>query len=416
MIKRKMFKNLLEHLHKREIMLIVGPRQVGKTTIMRMLEDYLTKKGERTIFFNLDYDHDSVFFKSHDDFIARLKLEFGSEKGFVFIDEIQRKENAGLFLKGLYDLELPYKFIVSGSGSLELKEKVHESLAGRKRLFEMFPVDFEEFVNFKTDYRYEDKLEDFFVVEKEKTERLLNEYLNFGGYPRVILEESLTGKMEAIAEIVRSYLDKDIAYFLKNGNVDAFSKMISLIAAQNGQLANYSKLASLCGVSLATLKKYLWYAEKTFVIYALKPFFKNARKEITKSPVYYFTDLGFYNYVLNYFGQQIGEDRIGFVFQNFMSNILGRLMAGKNYGLHFWRTKDKAEVDFVISGNGGIMPIEVKYKKMVKPEAGRSLVNFNADYKPKTVIVVNLSLDEEKKTGDVAWKWTPYWKINKYIP
>ena len=96
-----------------------------------------------------------------------MKLEFGNDRGYVFIDEIQRKEDAGLFLKGIYDYELPHKFIVSGSGSLELKEKIHESLAGRKLMFEIWPVSFFEFLNFKTDYKYEDKLAEYFAVEKD---------------------------------------------------------------------------------------------------------------------------------------------------------------------------------------------------------------------------------------------------------
>ncbi|MBI4975456.1 ATP-binding protein [Candidatus Peregrinibacteria bacterium] len=411
MIKRKIFKDLLKNLSRKEIALIIGARQVGKTTVMRLLEDYLMQNGEKTIFLNLDYDHDAVFFKSHDDLVAKLKLEFGTSKGFVFIDEIQRKENAGLFLKGLYDLDLPYKFIVSGSGSLELKEKIHESLAGRKRLFEMFPVDFEEFVDFKTGYKYEDRLNDFFAVEKNKVDQLLNEYLSFGGYPRVVLEESLGEKMNVMAEIVRSYLDKDIAYFFKHGNVEAFRTMVSLLGAQNGQLVNYSKLASLCGVSLPTLKKYLWYAEKTFVVHVARPFFKNVRKEITKSPIYYFTDLGFCNYALNSFGQSIAENRIGFLFQNFIGNILRQSCSASGQLLHFWRTKDKAEVDFVVFESGGLVPVEVKYKKMKKQETGRSLVNFIGKYKPKKVLIVNLSLDEKKKIGGTVVEWAPYWKL-----
>ena len=150
MIKRKLHKDLKEHLSKKEISLIIGPRQAGKTTLMMMLKEYLTKKNEATLFFNLDIGNDIFYFQSQDKLLKKIKLELGSKRGFVFIDEIQRKENAGLFLKGLFDMDLPYKFIVSGSGSLELKEKIHESLAGRKRVFELNTLSFEEFVNYKT--------------------------------------------------------------------------------------------------------------------------------------------------------------------------------------------------------------------------------------------------------------------------
>lgn len=410
MIKRKIFKHLVENLPTKDIALIVGSRQVGKTTVMLLLRDYLVGKGEKTVFFNLDYDHDKVFFKSHDDFLAKLKLEVGLGRAFVFIDEIQRKENAGLFLKGLYDLNLPYKFIVSGSGSLELKEVIHESLAGRKRLFEMFPVDFEEFVDFKTDYKYEGGLDDYFPVEREKTLQLLTQYMMFGGYPRVILNESLSEKFQIIADIARSYLDKDIAYLLKMNDTEIFSKMISLIASQSGQLMNYSELAGLCGIAVQTLKKYLWYAEKTFVIYAAKPYFKNARKEITKSPMYYFEDHGFYNYVLNVYGRPFDRDRVGFIFQNFVANILKTIFAN-SAGVHFWRTKDMAEVDFVVFGEGGAIPVEVKYSEMEKPKIERSLVNFISKYKPKKAFVVNLSLNMQRKIENTTVHWIPFWQL-----
>jgi len=124
-IKRYIFQELIEQLPKKEISLIVGPRQAGKTTLMNILQDYLNKKGEKTLFLSLDFERDIPYFKTQLALVQKLNLEFGKKKGYVFIDKIQRKENARLFLKGLYDMKLPYKFIVSGSGSVDLKEKTY---------------------------------------------------------------------------------------------------------------------------------------------------------------------------------------------------------------------------------------------------------------------------------------------------
>ena len=187
-IKRKLLKDLISHLVAKEISLIIGPRQAGKTTLMNFLREHLSRQGEDTLFLNLDTEMDSQYFLSQQHLIDKIKLEFGDKTGYVFIDEIQRKENAGLFMKGIYDLNLPYKFIVSGSGSLELKEKIQESLVGRKRVFELNTISFEEFVDFKTGYRYENRLDEFFNVEQEKTLGFQAEYLNFGGYPKIVLE------------------------------------------------------------------------------------------------------------------------------------------------------------------------------------------------------------------------------------
>ena len=146
MIKRNLIEDLKGHLPFKEISLVSGPRQAGKTTLMLLLKEYLEGQREPTVFLSLDFESHQPFFRSQANLISKIRLEIGDKKGFVFIDEIQRKENGGLFLKGLYDLDLPCKFIVSGSGSLELKEKIHESLVGRKRIFRLNPVSFEEFV------------------------------------------------------------------------------------------------------------------------------------------------------------------------------------------------------------------------------------------------------------------------------
>jgi predicted AAA+ superfamily ATPase len=169
--------------------------------------------------------------------LSKIKLEIGDD-GFVFIDEIQRKEDAGLFLKGIYDRNLKYKFIVSGSGSLELKEKINESLAGRKRLIEMHPVNFDEFVNYKTGYKYEERLNLFYEIEAEKIDELLTEYLNFGGYPRIILEDKTDEKLKIMHDIFRSYIEKDLVFLLKIDRPDMFSLLIKVMAAQTGSLTN----------------------------------------------------------------------------------------------------------------------------------------------------------------------------------
>jgi len=114
MIKRTLFNELKIHLKKKEISFIVGPRQAGKTTLMLMLKDYLLKRGENIVFLNLDIEMDKVFFSSQEKLMGKIQLEIGKKQGYVFIDEIQRKSDAGIFLKGIYDQNLPYKLIVSG--------------------------------------------------------------------------------------------------------------------------------------------------------------------------------------------------------------------------------------------------------------------------------------------------------------
>ena len=410
-IKRKLLDEIKNHLSRKEISLIIGPRQVGKTFLMSLLRDYLDKRGEKTVFLNLDSEADKQFFVSQTTLLNKLKLELGGDRGYVFIDEIQRKENAGVFLKGIYDLNLPYKFIASASGSMELKEKIHESLTGRKRIFELNPISFDEFVNFKTSYRYENKLIDFFNIERERTEGFLNEYLNFGGYPRVALEEKLNEKKRIIDEIFHSYLEKDISYLLKVERVDAFSSLTKILASQVGKLINFSELASTLGISVQTVKNYFWYAEKTFIIEKLTPYFTNIRKEITKSPVVYFYDLGFRNYALGIFGNVSQPAEIGFLFQNFIFNILKEKFRFESASLHFWRTKDKAEVDFVVDFTTKILPIEVKYKKINKPVIEKSTRSFIDRYEPQELWVININFKKEINLNKTKIKFLPFFDL-----
>ena len=211
--------------------------------------DDLRKKGAKTLFLNLDFNADRPFFDSQEKLLQRITYEMGQEKGYVFIDEIQRKEDAGLFLKGLYDRKLPYKFIVSGSGSLELKEKIHESLPGRKRLFELSTLSFEEFVNYKHDSssssQFYPNFNDLrtsassgFEFHIEMLLSLLEEYLKFGGYPKVVLTPTIEEKRAVIDDIYQSFLERDMSVLLKLKKTESLTALFRVLASQIGNLVN----------------------------------------------------------------------------------------------------------------------------------------------------------------------------------
>ncbi|MFW6132135.1 MAG: ATP-binding protein [Candidatus Aminicenantaceae bacterium] len=411
MIKRKLISGLKSHLSRKEISFIVGPRQAGKTTLMLFLKDYLDKKGAKTLFLNLDIESDRQFFSSQSDLIKKIQLEIGSERGFVFIDEIQRKEDAGIFLKGIYDMNLPYKFLISGSGSVELKEKIHESLLGRKRMFPLSTLSFEEFVNFKTNYRYENKLREFFALDQYKTKELLQEYLNFGGYPRVVLENLREEKRKLINEIYQSYLERDISYLLKVRKTENFTNLFKILAGQVGNLFNAAEVSRTLGTSQKTLKDYIWYLQKTFIVNKVTPYYRNIRKEITKSPVFYFYDLGLRNFALGAFGNLVNAYEMGSVFENFVFNLLKDQFQNSSTEIHFWRTKEGAEVDFVIDNGRVPFPVEVKYRKLKNPEISRSFRSFAHKYKPQRGYIVNLGLEKDMALGKTKVQFLPFYKL-----
>jgi predicted AAA+ superfamily ATPase len=414
MIKRKLFNELVDHLPKKEMSLIIGPRQAGKTTLMEMLKTHLDRGGERTLFLNLDIEWNRPHFESQAALLKKIELELGQQQhGYVFIDEIQRKENAGLFLKGLFDLKLPYKFILSGSGSLELKQKIHESLVGRKRLFELSTITFEEFINHRTDYRYEENLTDFLAIEKDRAQQLLSEYMHFGGYPRIVLAAEEREKRQLIDEIFRSVLEKDIAYLLKLDKPEVFSALIKILAGQVGQLVNYSEMASTLNVSFATVKKYLWYAQKIFLVELITPYARNVRKEISKSPVPYFWDLGLRNYALGLFGHLASPAEKGFVFENLVFLMLKEKLRFKAARLNYWRTTDKAEVDFVIEDGKKLIPVEVKYKHLKNDKVPVSLRSFINKYNPEHAYIINLDLSKILKINKTTLVFMPFHELSR---
>ena len=410
MIKRALFPTIKDHLQKPEITLIVGSRQAGKTTLMLSLKQELDQRGEKTLFLSLDKDLDQPYFKSQESLVRKIKLEIGNKKGYVFIDEIQRKTDAGLYLKGIYDRNLPYKFIISGSGSVELKEKVHESLAGRKRLFELTTLTFTEFVNHKTNYVYKNRPNEFFTVNSIKTDNLLNEYLNFGGYPKVVLAETKEEKQNVITEIYQSYLEKDLANLLNIKKTESLTYLVRILASQTGSLVNISELSSTLGIAVETVKNYLWYLEKTFIIKKLTPFFKNVRKEITKTPIYYFNDLGLKNYAQRQFNPENLQIN-GHLFENFVFLQMQEQVKLPS-SIHFWRTQEKAEVDFVVDEGTNIIPIEVKFTQLEKPEITRSFRSFLTKYQPDKAYVIHLGKLMKKKINKTLIKFVPYYSTN----
>ncbi len=409
MIKRSNYQTVLGSLNKKEITILIGARQVGKTTLLKEILKDLNSRGDLVLYLNLDIENDAYYLSSQEKLLNRIQLEFGDKHGYVFIDEIQQKKDAGRFLKGLFDMELPYKFVVTGSGSLELKEKIGESLTGRKHVLHMDSVSFMEFADYKTHYNYSKKLTSYFSLEEEKTQSLLNEYLVYGGYPKIVTSSAIQDKIEVMNEVFTSYISKDISYLLGVRSIDKFVKMIKLLAVQSGGILNYAQLASDTGISVDTLKNYLWYAEQTFIICIVKPYFTNPKKELTKSPVVYFNDLGMLNFASGRFARI--ENMNGFVFQNFVFLLLRSKFQTTLSPVNHWRTKDKAEVDFVVQQKGEIIPIEVKFSNLKKTSISRSFRSFINRYNPSKALVVNLGLDDQLKQNDTKIDFVPFWKL-----
>ena len=192
---------------------------------------------------------------------------------------------------------------------------------------------------------------------------------------------------------------------------EVFSALIRILAGQVGQLMNYSEMASTLNVSFATVKKYLWYAQKIFLVELITPYARNVRKEISKSPVPYFWDLGFRNYSLGLFGHPESPVEKGFVFENLVFLLLKEKIRFKAASLNYWRTKDKAEVDFVIEAGKRLIPVEVKYKALKGDKVPVSLRSFIDRYHPEHAYIVNLELSKTLRINKTTLAFMPFYEL-----
>lgn len=415
-IKRTIYKQIFDHLSRPEITLIVGSRQAGKTTIIKELQIQLEKQGKKTLFFNLDIESDFSILETQEKLLFAIKNQVGESKAYIFIDEFQRKINGGKFLKGLYDMNLPYKFIITGSGSIELKEQIHESLAGRKRIFEVGTLTFEEYLNYQTNYEFENQLESFAKIYPERAYLYLLNYMTFGGYPQLTLVNGIEEKRQLLQEIYNSYLVKDVAALLKIEKTNAFQKLIENLSILDGKLINISQLSSNVGIASQTLEKYLWYLEKTYIISITRPFSSNPLKEINKSYTYYFNDMGLKNLISANFYEPSKRVDLGFDFQNFVFlELKNKLMDKEPVSINFWRTKDGAEVDFVIKKGKKIVGVECKFSDFVAPKYTRSLQSFVTKYKPESIYIINKSFTSESQTDNIKATFLSYYEIGKIV-
>lgn len=412
MIKRSILKKLVAHLDEKEITLLIGPRQAGKTTLLRELSKILKKEGKQFLFFNLDKETDFDIFATQKSLETEINLRLGNskDKKYIFVDEIQRKSDAGKFIKGIYDTRPDIKFILSGSGSVELKEKVSESLAGRKRTFNINTISFDELFTYRSGYKLLEYIEDVDEVKKDTLNTVLLEYLNFGGYPRLVTSDSRDKKLFTIEEIFESYIDKDLKELLNLQKPKSARDLLTVIAAQIGSLLNYSDIASRINISFETTEKYIYYFVNTFMLELVSPYTTNKVSEISKSPIPYFKDLGLRNYLVNAFVRFNPIIDGSFVFQNFIYLLLNDLIRG-NSDIRFWRSKDGAEVDFVIKQGIEVMPVEVKYRDLTSDKLSRGFVNFLKKYNPKRAYVVHLGDEMGRKINETQVKFLPYYKV-----
>jgi predicted AAA+ superfamily ATPase len=375
-------------------LVLVGPRQAGKTTLAKYISHELIKEKrfDTLLYLNCDLFEIRQWLTTPL-FINEACDTFHLQNPIILIDEVQRLENPGLLLKACADLQLNIKMIATGSSQLEIKSKVQEYLTGRHIESLILPLSYQEIGT---------------INESQ---------LIYGCYPAIVKSNE---KPILLRQIYQDYITKDIIEILKVSKPDSMQKLIMLIAHSSGQLVNYNQLATDCGISYITLQNYLSILENTYTISHVTPFVGNKRKEITSNPIYYFVDNGFRNQSLQNLSLSLDmRQDIGLLIQSavFQELLKFKVQHFYDFNIHFWRTQNGAEVDFVLYKNENcIIPIEVKFIMLNQPKISRSFRSFIEAYQPKFGFIITKDFNKKIMMDHCEVHFISFWRLFELFP
>ena len=350
---RKILQSLKKHLTDKEIIVLTGMRRVGKTTAYKMIYQEIASKNK--VFLDIENPLEQKIFEEIDynNIWANLKPFniTNKEKAFIFLDEIQVKPEIVKAIKYLYD-HYNVKFFLTGSSSFYFKNLFPESLAGRKFVFELYTLDFEEFLIFKRqekkfhqNFKDQDKQKN--IIGYEKYKKLYDEYLEYGGFPQVVLEDSIDSKKEKLNDIFKSYFEKDVQILADFRDINAFRDLLFLLLERTGSKLDVSKLSKEVGVSRETVYSYISFLQNTYFIDLIPPFTGNVDREVSGAKKLYVCDNGI--------ASQFSQISQGSLLENVVYKNI------KKYGrIKYYQKRSGQEIDFVIPEKK--IALEVKRK------------------------------------------------------
>ena len=377
MIRREKYeKKITESFKFLPITVLIGARQVGKTSIMKM---YPTKGYRNTLFLNGQDAEVAERFQKLSTIEQYLSIYLNADfDGLLFIDEFQFIEGISTMLKLLTDKHEKLKILCSGSSSLDILQSIEESLAGRVRIIEVLALSFSEYLLFRDEKLFQlqqnlvDADDEALVSELQAA---YQEYLVYGGLPRTALTMNPEEKVEMLNDICQTYLLNDVRRYVANEHFVGFNRLLRLLATQIGNLVNINELSRESGLPYTDCENYVNLLQKMYVIKLIEPFFTNRRKVIGKMKKVYFCDLGLRNIIYGNFNEMPFRTDNGAIFEN---EILLELWRNRKAGetISFYRTQNGTEIDFVTESAQRKMAVECKYKHFEKPVSIAALNGF----------------------------------------
>jgi len=404
-VRRNAEQALSAQLRRKEVTLLLGPRQCGKTCLLRWLVSQVEETGKkRVLYLNMDsLDLRSVFASPAE--LARFLLTRGYTRGDVaVIDEVQRLQDPGLYVKELQDLETGVKLVVSGSASTEIRARTREHLTGRRRVVDLAPLSLGELVRHGGAAGVPDAPPD--AATAGLARRLFEEMAVFGGYPAAWNESDPAERVAVVAGIYDTYVKRDVVDFLGVRNVARFNDVVLALAGQVGAPVTWSEVATLVGADVRSVRSYVDALEKTYVLRQLRPLSGRGRNEIGKSPKCVFVDNGLLNACGRGFGAFAQRADRGALTENL---VLSEILKGGPVEPRYWRSTSGAEVDLVLEFAGNRIPIEVKAGALPRPLVPRGLRSFIERYAPPAAYVLHSGPVLETTVQSTPVRFLPAW-------
>lgn len=405
---------IISGFKRNQIIILIGSRQAGKTYISKNYLENHTGGKTKGLYYNFENSVDLEawqtieYLEKH---LAQSNLTL-KDKIFFVIDEFHYLKNATKILKLIYDIYPNIKILATGSSSIEIQKHLKESLAGRKIVYIVYPLSFEEYLQAIYKDELWNKLDDENALPSQinsLNKNHLENYLLFGGYPRIADNYNNSGeaKKEELNEIYNSYIQKDIKALIGGENILSYNNLVKVLAAQIGNLLNINEISETLRMSRYDIEKYLNILEQTYIIKRMPAYFKNKRKEITKMPKIYFYDLGLVNMISANFGDLQARSNLGAIMENYCFNQLQYFISISD-SVFFWRTLDGAEVDFVWQRDDGIIPMEIKWSSFKEPIIPASLKSFCGKFSGvKEAWVITKDYTGSKIVEDIKFYFIP---------
>jgi len=381
---RKLLKEIRTWIDKKAILVVTGMRRVGKTTLFRGIYDEI--KETNKVFLDLENPlMQKVFQEENYENIGANLQQFGidiKKKAYIFLDEIQAVPTVIPAIKYLFD-HYSIQFFLTGSSSFYLKNLFPESLAGRKILFELYPLDFEEFLTFKniqkkfySSFKEKDALKN--EIGYQKTIKLYEEYLEFGGFPQVVLAETKEEKRKWLEDIFKSYFEHEVRTLADIKDVRILRDVMMLLMQRTGTKLNINNISEEIGISRPTLYAYLSFLEATYFIKLLSPFSRNIGQEVSGAKKIYFCDTG----ILNAFAKISS----GAILENAVFQALHKTNA-----LSYYEKRSGGEIDFISDKK-----IALEVKETGTPTDKHKLSQIALNLKLKENYVISKAFKKEK--------------------